>query len=547
MQLRYLASILKNKFSSKLLTKMDWNESEEHLDLNVNQKDVEFLSSEAVNDLLDDHGDDGGVRGLPEKTQPSKVQQSQGQTAGGKGRGNQTNPKPNTKSNPKKDQKANAKACKQGECPEALRLAKVVENVLSRVDALEAEVQTLKSKLSAQEDGSKPISEKAKADADLAKKRADDGLKFVSKLSDELRQRWVTYFDNDLRPPLSAKEALDFIGACGWPAELLANAGTASLNDVACGIARLYFCQGLTDGIDERYHFISWNTVTLNECLEYITWAAPCLVQWLETLTSVARDDLLTSYKAEHLDLKLALQPSARAREVFRPTLKRKKRKSLVQVPKHNDLEGKSSIPSTDTTPVSEEQSQHDTGAPATKRAKASREDNGSSNDAKYKHNRRSVTKTWRNQMIQQGHWKPADVDLLCKRLKDTLHHQGITNYPEYEEEVKLNAIQVVNTCREERDEAAYQAQVAKTAKTPAPVSKPGPSKPSLLPPNYDMVQSFASLDVRSKAPVTPTNIRGRGSGRGGTSYSSRGGQRGNHHHSGGKAPLKGRGGKSSN
>ena len=159
--------------------------------------------------------------------------------------------------------------------------------------------------------------------------------------------------------------------------------------------------------------------------------------------------------------------------------------------------------------------------------------------------------------MIQQGHWKPADVDLLCKRLKDTLHHQGITNYPEYEEEVKLNAIQVVNTCREERDEAAYQAQVAKTAKTPAPVSKPGPSTSSLLPPNYDMVKSFASLDVRAKPPDNPTNIRGRGRGRGsgGTSYSSRGGQRGNHHHSRGSYHhsrgnhhlSRGRGGKSSN
>ena len=534
---------------------MDW--SEEPLEVNVTHKDVDFLSSEAVNDLLDDHGEDGGVSGHPEKAQPSKAQQTQGQPAGGCGKGNQTNPKSKTKGNPKKDQRANANECKQGECPEALRLAKVVEKVLSRVDALEAEVQTLKSKMSAQEDGSKPISAEAKANADLAKKRADDGLKFVSKLSDELRQRWVTYFDNDLRPPLSAKEALDFIGACGWPAELLAKAGTASLNDVACGIARLYFCQGLTDGIDERYHFISWNTVTQNECLEYITWAAPCLGQWLESLTSVARDELLSSYKADHLDLKLALQPSARAQEVFRPTLKRKKRKSLVQVSKHNDLEGKSSIPTTDNTPVSEEQLQQETGAPATKRAKASREDNGPSYDDKYKHNRRSVTKTWRNQMIQQGHWKPADVDLLCKRLKDTLHHQGITNYPEYEEEVKLNAIQVVNTCREERDEAAYQAQVAKTAKTPAPVSKPGPSTSSLLPPNYDMVKSFASLDVRAKPPDNPTNIRGRGRGRGsgGTSYSSRGGQRGNHHHSRGSYHhsrgnhhlSRGRGGKSSN
>ena len=55
---------------------MDW--SEEPLEVNVTHKDVDFLSSDAVNDLLDDHGEDGGVRGLPVKAQPSKVPMGRG-------------------------------------------------------------------------------------------------------------------------------------------------------------------------------------------------------------------------------------------------------------------------------------------------------------------------------------------------------------------------------------------------------------------------------------------------------------------------------------
>ena len=46
---------------------------------------------------------------------------------------------------------------------------------------------------------------------------------------------------SSLNSSLQNPQNNDYIKACGWPAELLAQAGTASLNDVACGISRIYF------------------------------------------------------------------------------------------------------------------------------------------------------------------------------------------------------------------------------------------------------------------------------------------------------------------
>ena len=70
----------------------------------------------------------------------------------------------------------------------------------------------------------------------------------------------------------------------------------------------------------------------------------------------------------------------------------------------------------------------------------------------------RSVIKTCRNLMVTQGHWLHYQINVLCKRRKDRLQLQGITYYPEYEQEVRLKAIHVVTTCGDNRDEAAYQA-----------------------------------------------------------------------------------------
>ena len=114
-----------------------------------------------------------------------------------------------------------------------------------------------------------------------------------------------------------------------------------------------------------------------------------------------------------------------------------------------------------------------------------------------------------------------------------------------------MNAIQVINRCTEERDEAAYQAQVAKAAKTPKPVSHTAPSTSSLQPPNNSMVASFRGLDIRSRTPSKPHNTLGGGSGqgRGGSnhhSYSSRGSRGGNRYRGRGKALFKANGGKSS-
>ena len=503
-----------------------------------------FDNPDAKLDPVDNSSKGPGVSGFQVKTQPGRVKQKQDPPAGGSDKGKQKQPK-SSKGSSMEDQEASTNECKHEVCPEALRLAKVVELVLSRVDVLEAEVQTLKSKLSAHEGGSKPLSDAAKVQSDLAKRRAEEGLKASSTMSEKLRQSWVSYYDANLRPPLSAKEATDFIRACGWPAELLADASTASLNDVACGVARLYYCQGLAAGIDERHHYISWNAVTKEECLDYITWAIPCVGQWLESLSSVAREELLTSYKANQLDIVLAKQPSANMRSVLVPVKKRKS-KALAKVPTHNDLEENSSIPNVVNPPVPEEQPQ-----PATKRSKPSTEESGPSRTDRYKHDRRIVSKSWRTKRISEGHWSTSDEDKLRRYLKDTLYNQGVANHAEYEEEVRLNVMQVITACVEARDEAAYQAQVAKAAKTPKPVSHTAPSTSSLQPPNNSMVASFRSLDIRPRTPSTPHNTRGGGSsrGRGGSnhhSYSSRGSRGGNRYRGRGKALFKANGGKSS-
>ena len=499
-----------------------------------------FDNPDARSDQMDDSSKGPVVSGHQVKAHSGRTMQKQGPPAGGFG--NQENPK-STEGSSAEDQEASTNECKHEACPEALRLAKVVEHVLSRIEVLEAEIQTLKSQQRAHESGSKPLTDEAKVNTDLAKRRFEDGLRAVSKMSDKLRQSWVSYYDANLRPPLSAKEASDFIRACGWPAELLAKASTASLNDVACGIARLYHCQGLTAGIDERHHYISWNTVTKEECLDYITWAIPCLGQWLESLSSVAREELLTSYRADQLDIVLAKQPSVIMRSVLTPAKKRKS-KAQAKVPTHNDLEEMSSNPNVVKAPVPEEQLQ-----PATKRSKPSTEVCGPSSADRYRHDRRTVSKTWRTKKISEGHWRQTDVDKLCRHLKDTLLHQGVTNYPEYEEEVRMNAMQVVTACVEARDEAAYQAQVAKTAKTPKPDNNnPAPSTSSRLPPTNNMVDRFGSMDIRSNPPSKSPNTRGTGSGRGGGG-SYRGGQQGrdgNRYCGHNKAFFKANGGKSS-
>ena len=143
------------------------------------------------------------------------------------------------------------------------------------------------------------------------------------------------------------------------------------------------------------------------------------------------------------------------------------------------------------------------------------------------------MTKTWRNSKISQGHWEASHVRVLCTSLKEMLYLQGVPNYSEYEKEVKLMAYQVITTCRESRDEAAYQAQVAitaktaKTAKTPPPASpatssSAGPSSaakaaaPSLLPRKHTIqgasAEQWISRDIRPRqATIQPPDNNNRG------------------------------------
>ena len=521
--------------------------------LEIEVGDNSFSMPPNVDDLLDNEVG-AGVSGQQLQAQPAKEKDD----------GEQSHPDSESLGKPK-DQKASISDCKQG-CQSATELAKIMKDVLSRIEVLEAdnqalksESQTLRSQLTAL--GivpERPRSDTAKVNSDLAVKRANEGVKPTTRLSEVLRQRWVSYYDIDLKPPLTHREACDYIGACGWPADLLANASTASVNDVACGISRLYFCQNLSEGIDERHHYISWNSVTKKECIEYIIWAAPCFRAWLESLQSEVREELFSSYKAGNLDINLAKQPGAAAQEVFLKAIKRKKSKSLTQGPKLNDLEGVSSklesevppapmVQCQDQQPQVESEQPQDTG-PAAKVAKPSEVVQGPSDADKYKANRRRVTKTWRNSKIAQGHWEAAHVKVLCTSLKQTLHLQGVLNYPAYEEEVKLMAYQVITTCRENRDEAAYQAQVAQTAKTPPPASpgtssSAGPSSaamaaaPSLIPRNHTIkrapAEQWISRDIRPHQATyqPPDNSRGGyGNQRGHNHRGNRGGLRGHSH-----------------
>ena len=522
--------------------------------LDIEVGDNPFSMPTNVDDLLDNEVGTG-VGG----------QQLQAQPVREKDDGEQSHPDSDSVGKPK-DQKASIHECKQG-CQSATELAKFMKDVLSRIEVLEADNQALKSDsqtlisqlTAAGIVPARPKSDTAKVNSDLAVKRANEGIRPTTRLSEALRQSWVSYYDIDLKPPFTKGEACDYIRACGWPVDLLANASTASVNDVACGLSRLYFCQNLSEGIDERHHYISWNAVTKKECIEYIIWAAPCFRAWLESLQSEVREELFSSYKAGNLNIKLAKQPGAAAQEVFLKATKRKS-KSLPQGPKQSDLEGISSKLVGEDPPAPKEQCQDqqpqveseqpqdtDTG-PAAKVAKPTEVVQGPSDADKYKANRRKVTKIWRNSKIRQGHWEANHVKVLCTSLKDTLHLQGVPNYPGYEEEVKLMAYQVITTCRENRDEAAYQAQVAQTAKTPPPASpgtssSAGPSSaanaaaPSIIPRNHTIkgapVGQWISRDIRPRQSSyqPPDNNRGGyGYQRGHNHRGNRGGQRGHSH-----------------
>ena len=114
---------------------------------------------------------------------------------------------------------------------------------------------------------------------------------------------------------------------------------------------------------------------------------------------------------------------------------------------------------------------------------------------------------------IAQGHWEANQVKILCTSLKETLQLQGLPLNSNDEEEIKLMAYQVITTCRENRDEAAYQAQVAQTAKTPPPTSSSNLAAPgaatSLLPPNHVYLgapsEQWISSDIRTRQPSNNT------------------------------------------
>ena len=145
----------------------DWNESEDPLG-DVDYTDLGFQGGfdnpKAMDVPENGHGEGPGVRGLPEKAQPGKDLQKQDLTAGGGDKRIQPKPKSKTKSIPKKTRTIE---CKQG-CPEALKQAALLEKVLARVDVLEAELLTLKSKLKAHEDGPGHLPSEAKVHTDFS-------------------------------------------------------------------------------------------------------------------------------------------------------------------------------------------------------------------------------------------------------------------------------------------------------------------------------------------------------------------------------------------
>ena len=244
--------------------------------LDMDEGEDNILGQANISDLLDtDVGAD--ISG----------HQSESQSAYEKGTWEQPHPVTNSKS-PPQDQEASSCMAQQG-CQPVAELATLMQQVLSRLTALEVEnqglksdVQTLSSQVEALGLELRPRSDTAKEQSDLCVKRVNEGVKYTTKLTEVQRKNWVSYYDTELKPPLSFREACEFIRACGWPAERLQHASTATVNDVACGIARLYFCQNLSEGIDMRHHYISWNNVTMTECVDYISWATPCLREWLD-------------------------------------------------------------------------------------------------------------------------------------------------------------------------------------------------------------------------------------------------------------------------
>ena len=458
-----------------------------------------------------------------------------------------------TDSGPPQDRMASECMGQQG-CQQVAELANLLQRTLSRIDTLEAEkedlkstVQTLSSRVDALGAALMTGSEAAKAQADLCAKRRTEGVKFTSKLTETQRLNWISYYDCDLKPPLSSREALEFIDACGWPADRLQQAGTATVNDVACGIARLYYCQNMSDGIDKRHHYICWNRVTKTECLDFIVWAAPCLGEWLESLQSNEREAIFNSYRAGHLNIELANQPGATAQEVFIKAGKRKKTKLPPQAPKKVSLEG--DIRRGDNVSIPMEQG-HDRqpqigslqprdNEPAPKVPKPSEAVLGPSEAEKLLASRRRVTKTWRTAQVKRGHFYPNHVQLLVTSLKETLRIQGIPPHSNDEEDCKLQAYQVITSCKEQREEEAYQAKVAETSTPPAAQAHPTrvSSTPAaanvLLPPNHTYPEgtsegNFISRDIRERQ--QQNNIRGGGAPLQTRGRGLRGSQRGNHH-----------------
>ena len=189
-----------------------------------------------------------------------------------------------------------------------------------------------------------------------------------------------------------------------------------------------------------------------------------------------------------------------------------------MQGPKQSNLEGVSAKLVGEVSTSMEQQPQvvseqpQDNGA-AEKVAKPSDVLQGPSDADKIKASKRSVTKTWRNSKTAQGHWEANHVKILCTSLKETLQLQGLPLNSNDEEEIKLMAYQVITTCRENRDEAAYQAQVAQTAKTPPPTSSSNLAAPgaatSLLPPNHVYLgapsEQWISSDIRTRQPSNNT------------------------------------------
>ena len=130
-------------------------------------------------------------------------------------------------------------------------------------------------------------------------------------------------------------------------------------------------------------------------------------------------------------------------------------------------------------------------------------------------------------------------MQILVTSLKQTLRMQGVPPHSNDEEDCKLMAYQVITTCREEREEEAYQAKVAETSTPPAPQAPPTsvsstPAAPNvLLPANHtypggSSEGNFISRDIRERQ--QHNNTRGGGALLQSRGRGLRGSQRGNHY-----------------